>query len=64
MCAAAKGVVEDDGITGLHLYVLDSGLDGEWHRAEMNGQVVALRDGLAGVVVERARVVQAFLDVG
>ena len=44
--AAAEGVVEDDGVAGLHADVLDGGADGEGHCAEVDREVVALRDGV------------------
>ena len=61
--AAAEWVVQDNRIAGLHGYVVDGGADAHGHGAQVHGQVVALRDGVAFAVVEGAGVVQAFLDV-
>ena len=64
MGAAAEGIVEDDDVAGLHAGdVVNGGADGHRHGAEMDGEMIALGDGAAYRIVDRAGVVEALFNV-
>src|SRR3954469_25819526 len=64
MSAAAEWVIQDNDITRLESKGGARILDGQRHRAEMNRHMLTHRDGLARAIVNSARVVAAFLDIG
>src|SRR5271167_2692333 len=63
MSASAKGILEDDGVAGFHRDMIDGCTNGKRHGAKVHEQMIALRDGLTGCVVNGARVVEALFDI-
>ena len=63
MRAAMERVVEHHDVAGFHREGVDCGPHGQGHCAEVHGHVIALRDRLAAFVVDRARIIEALLDV-
>jgi hypothetical protein len=64
VCAPSVGIIEDDHVPWPEVAALDGGLDGERHRAQMHGHVIALGNHLPGRVEQSARIVAPFLDIG
>src|SRR5438270_793846 len=63
MRASGEGVVEDYNVAGAYRRLAERGGDGQRHRAEVYGHVVALRDDASARVEDGARVVAPLLYV-
>src|SRR5947208_5382885 len=63
VCPAFIWIVQDHHVAWSHLAVFDRRFDRQRHRTQMYRHVISLRDHVAAVVEDRARVVTAFLDV-
>ena len=61
--AAGERVVEDEDVVAARVVAADRG-DRVGHRAEVDGDVLGLRDHAAALVEERGRAVAPLLDVG
>ena len=63
VCAAFIWIVQDHHVAWPYFAVFDRRFDRQRHRTQVHGHVISLRDHVAAVVEDRARVVTALLDV-
>ena len=64
MGAASVRVVQQNGIAGLHLDLLNSGLNRKGHRPQMNGDVSGLSNHVPLLIEDRAREIAPLFDIG